>query len=70
MGVELQQKAKKKNTKQIKIKINAKYNKYVVELQQQYECIQMEYSGRVSVNYLIKLTSDKTMPHGFVSMGN
>lgn len=70
MGVELQQKAKKKNTKQIKIKINAKYNKYVVELQQQYECIQMEYSGRVSVNYLIKLTSDKTMPRGLVSMGN
>lgn len=70
MGVELQQKAKKKNTKRIKIKINAKYNKYVVELQQQYECIQMEYSGRVSVNYLIKLTSDKTMPRGFVSMGN
>lgn len=69
MGVELQQKAKK-NTKEIKIKINAKYNKYVVELQQQYECIQMEYSGRVSVNYLIKLTSDKTMPRGFVSMGN
>lgn len=39
---------------------------YVVELQQQY----WSTRGRVSVNYLIKLTSDETMPRGFVSMGN